>query len=72
MQVYARKAIGAGARFIGGCCGRTLRHFGAMKAAIDSHIMSNSPTLVEIENRLVALSTEARAHLRGDTSGLGG
>jgi methionine synthase / methylenetetrahydrofolate reductase(NADPH) len=32
---FARQAIGAGARFVGGCCGTTPEHIRAMRAALD-------------------------------------
>ena len=37
MADYARLAIDAGARIVGGCCGTTPAHLAAMRAAIDSH-----------------------------------
>jgi methionine synthase I (cobalamin-dependent) len=37
MAEYARLAIDAGARIIGGCCGTACDHLKAMRQAIDSH-----------------------------------
>ena len=36
MADYARLAIDAGARIVGGCCGTTFEHIAAMRAAIDA------------------------------------
>jgi 5-methyltetrahydrofolate--homocysteine methyltransferase len=48
MANYARLAIDAGARIIGGCCGTTPEHLAAMRAAIDSHERGEPPTLETI------------------------
>ncbi len=45
MASYARLAIDAGARIIGGCCGTTPAHLAAMRAAIDTHQRGQPPTL---------------------------
>jgi 5-methyltetrahydrofolate--homocysteine methyltransferase len=45
MANYARLAIDAGARIIGGCCGTTPEHLAAMRAAIDTHKRGEPPTL---------------------------
>jgi hypothetical protein len=37
MAVYARMALDAGARIIGGCCGTSPRHLRAMRDALDAH-----------------------------------
>ena len=48
MAHYARLAMDAGARIIGGCCGTTPEHLAAMRAAIDSHVPGAPPTIDEI------------------------
>lgn len=68
MAEYARMAIDAGSRIIGGCCGTTPEHVKAMRLAIDSHQKGPVPTRQEIENRLGALSTGAIAQLDGKLS----
>ncbi len=45
MARYARLAIDAGARIIGGCCGTTPEHLAAMRAAIDAHVRGEQPTV---------------------------
>ena len=35
MSDYARRAVGVGARIVGGCCGTTPEHVAAMRAAVD-------------------------------------
>lgn len=37
MADYARLAVDAGAKIIGGCCGTSCEHLAAMRQAIDSH-----------------------------------
>jgi len=48
MANYARLAIDAGARIIGGCCGTTPEHLAAMRAAIDAHVRGDMPTIETI------------------------
>jgi methionine synthase I (cobalamin-dependent) len=43
MADYARLAIDAGARIIGGCCGTSPKHLAAMRHAIDTHTRSERP-----------------------------
>jgi len=68
MADYARMAMDAGARIIGGCCGTTPQHVKAMRDAIDSHSMGNPPQMEEIVARLGELSTGAKAQLAGKLS----
>lgn len=68
MADYARLAVDAGARIIGGCCGTTPAHIAAMRAAIDGHERGPMPTLEVIESRLGEVSAGARAQLRGEMS----
>ncbi|MEM8749595.1 MAG: betaine--homocysteine S-methyltransferase [Pseudomonadota bacterium] len=48
MASYARLAIDAGARIIGGCCGTSADHLAAMRAAIDSHKKGDRPAHQDI------------------------
>jgi 5-methyltetrahydrofolate--homocysteine methyltransferase len=66
MAEYARLALDAGARIIGGCCGTTPEHLRAIRDALESHVRGPVPTVAAIEARLGALSAGATAQLRGD------
>ena len=55
MADYARLALDAGARIIGGCCGTSPEHLAAMRCALDTHIHRPRPKLSEIVERLGAL-----------------
>jgi methionine synthase I (cobalamin-dependent) len=45
MGDYARLAIDAGARIIGGCCGNSPKHVAAMRRALDTHTRSDRPDM---------------------------
>jgi 5-methyltetrahydrofolate--homocysteine methyltransferase len=67
MADYARLAMDAGARIIGGCCGTSPAHLVAMRAAIDQHSPGSRPGRTEIEARigpLVSPPSEGRARER--------
>ena len=66
MAEYARLAVDAGARIIGGCCGTTPEHLRTMRAALEAHVRGAKPDLGVIESRLGTISTGATAQLRGD------
>ena len=51
MADYARLAIDAGARIIGGCCGTTSGHLAAMREAIDGHDRGERPSLQDVVRR---------------------
>jgi methionine synthase I (cobalamin-dependent) len=72
MAVYARMALDAGARIIGGCCGTSPRHLRAMRDALDAHHGGPSPELETIVSALGEVSTGARAQWGGELSRLGG
>lgn len=61
MADYARLAIDAGARIIGGCCGTSTDHLRAMRAAIDSHTPGPRPTLESIIATIGPLTNPAPA-----------
>jgi methionine synthase I (cobalamin-dependent) len=65
MAEYARMAWDAGARIIGGCCGTTPEHLRIMRAALEAHTRGIAPDVELIESRLGAISTGARAQLKG-------
>lgn len=52
MADYARLAIDAGARIIGGCCGTTSGHLAAMRGALDEHARATRPTVEAIVERI--------------------
>jgi methionine synthase I (cobalamin-dependent) len=66
MAEYARLALDAGARIIGGCCGTTPEHLRAMRETLESHVRGPRPSIETIEARLGVLSAGATAQLRGD------
>ncbi|MBL8572048.1 MAG: betaine--homocysteine S-methyltransferase [Hyphomicrobiaceae bacterium] len=55
MADYARLAMDAGARIIGGCCGTSPSHLAAMRQAIDAHAKAARPDLEAITSRIGAL-----------------
>lgn len=66
MAEYARLALDAGARIIGGCCGTTPEHLRAMRQTLETHVRGPKPSAEMIEARLGALSAGATAQLRGE------
>ena len=68
MALYARMALDAGARIIGGCCGTSAKHLRAMREALESHSKSASPTLEDITSQFGEVSTGARAQWGGEQS----
>jgi len=52
MAEYAVIARDLGVRIIGGCCGTSSEHLGAMRAALDNTDKSPAPSKEEIEKRL--------------------
>ncbi|MFY8154380.1 MAG: homocysteine S-methyltransferase family protein, partial [Hyphomicrobiales bacterium] len=48
MGDYARLAIDAGARIIGGCCGNSPKHVAAMRRALDTHVRAERPDMAAI------------------------
>jgi len=52
MADYARLSVDAGARIIGGCCGTSVEHLAAMRAALDGHVPGPPPDLETITGRL--------------------
>jgi 5-methyltetrahydrofolate--homocysteine methyltransferase len=60
MSEYAKLAIDAGARIIGGCCGTSPSHLAAMRNAIDTHVKAERPTAEEIVGRIGPLVAPPR------------
>ena len=59
MADYARLAIDAGARIIGGCCGTSCEHLAAMRAALDEHQKAARPTIETIIERIGPMKNTA-------------
>jgi 5-methyltetrahydrofolate--homocysteine methyltransferase len=57
MAEYARLALDAGARVIGGCCGTTPAHLAAMRLALDGHRRRERPDLEQIVAALGPLAS---------------
>jgi methionine synthase I (cobalamin-dependent) len=72
MASYARLALDAGARIIGGCCGTSPEHLRGMRAALESHVRGAKPDLASIQAKLGEISTGAAAQLRGELDKLAG
>ena len=67
MAEYAKLARDAGARLIGGCCGTRNPHLKAMRAALESHIPGERPSLEKIRETLGEFSSADDG--TGDTPG---
>jgi 5-methyltetrahydrofolate--homocysteine methyltransferase len=72
MALYARMALDAGARIIGGCCGTSAKHLRAMREALEAHTPGPAPTLEDINAHLGEVSNGARAQWGGEQSRAGG
>ncbi len=72
MAIYARMALDAGARIIGGCCGTTPRHLRAMREALLAHRQGPCPELDEVVAALGEVSSGARAQWGGEQGRLAG
>src|SRR3546814_8133403 len=51
MADYARLALDAGVRIIGGCCGTTPEHIRAMRAALEAHEKGAAPDMATVVDR---------------------
>ncbi len=56
MADYARIAMDAGAKIIGGCCGTSPEHLASMRQALEGHTKGERPTLALIEAKLGPVS----------------
>jgi 5-methyltetrahydrofolate--homocysteine methyltransferase len=61
MADYARLAVDAGARIVGGCCGTTPDIVRAMRNALDTHTRGDAPSLDTVERRLGVLTAGAKS-----------
>lgn len=60
MADYARIALDAGARIIGGCCGTSPDHLASMRKALEAHAKGERPSVEVIEQRLGPVSELAK------------
>ncbi|MDE2446312.1 MAG: betaine--homocysteine S-methyltransferase [Alphaproteobacteria bacterium] len=60
MADYARIALDAGARIIGGCCGTSPEHLASMRKALEGHSKGTKPSIEMVENKLGAVSALAK------------
>ena len=60
MADYARIALDAGARIIGGCCGTSPDHLAAMRKSLETYTRGTRPTVEMIEQRLGPVSELAK------------
>ena len=66
MADYARLAVDAGARIIGGCCGTSPVHLAAMRRAIDGHERQDPPDMAKVVAEIGPLVAPPKA--AGDDS----
>jgi 5-methyltetrahydrofolate--homocysteine methyltransferase len=57
MAEYARLAVDAGARIVGGCCGTRAEHVLAMRRALQGHARRDRPTVEQIEAAIGPLAS---------------
>ncbi|MBO6716480.1 MAG: betaine--homocysteine S-methyltransferase [Rhizobiaceae bacterium] len=69
MADYVRLAIDSGARIIGGCCGTSNEHLKAMRAALDEHVKSATPTLHDITSRIGPMRNKTANESGADAGG---
>ncbi len=60
MADYARIALDAGAKIIGGCCGTSPEHLASMRQALEGHTKGSRPTIEYVEEKLGAVSELAK------------
>jgi methionine synthase I (cobalamin-dependent) len=56
MADYARIALDAGAKIIGGCCGTSPEHLASMRKALEGHTKGERPTIALVEKKLGSVS----------------
>ena len=67
MADYARLAVDAGARIVGGCCGTSFAHLAAMRQALDAHRKTERPTVEAIEARIGPLRNKLASQSGSET-----
>jgi methionine synthase I (cobalamin-dependent) len=60
MADYARLALDAGAKIIGGCCGTSPEHLAAMRRSLETYTRGSRPAVETIETRLGPVSALAK------------
>jgi methionine synthase I (cobalamin-dependent) len=60
MADYARIALDAGARIVGGCCGTSPEHLASMRQALEAHTKGARPTVELVEAKLGEVSALAK------------
>jgi 5-methyltetrahydrofolate--homocysteine methyltransferase len=70
MADYARLAVDAGARIVGGCCGTSFDHLRSMRNALDTHVKAARPTVEAIVERIGPLRNKT-ADKSGSEDGAG-
>jgi 5-methyltetrahydrofolate--homocysteine methyltransferase len=60
MADYARIALDAGAKIIGGCCGTSPDHLAAMRKSLETYTKGSRPTIELIEEKLGPVSQLAK------------
>jgi methionine synthase I (cobalamin-dependent) len=60
MADYARIALDAGAKIIGGCCGTSPEHLASMRKALEGHTKGARPSIELVEQKLGAVSELAK------------
>lgn len=68
MADYARLAVDAGARIVGGCCGTSFEHLAAMRRALDEHAKAERPGVEAIEARIGPLRNKLASQSGGEGS----
>jgi len=69
MGDYARLAVDAGAKIVGGCCGTSFVHLKAMRDAIDAHTKASRPTVEEVVSRIGPMRNKMADQSGVDTGG---
>ena len=62
MADYARIALDAGAKIIGGCCGTSPEHLASMRKSLETYTKGIRPSLELIETKLGPVSELAKGH----------
>jgi methionine synthase I (cobalamin-dependent) len=60
MADYARIALDAGAKIIGGCCGTSPDHLASMRQALEAHTKGARPSIPYVEEKLGEVSVLAK------------
>ncbi len=60
MADYARIALDAGAKIIGGCCGTSPEHLASMRKALEGHTRGEKPPIALVEEKLGPVSELAK------------